>query len=77
MLTIAVEFDNRVVFLIPFIDHKEAIDTYVTMLMDGQAYHGASINLTSRTEIELGEPMPDEVLEDEEELLKFNPFYVS
>lgn len=55
MLTVFVQHDNKIVYIKPFKDHKEAIEFYAK-LYDGHLYHDAVLGLTSETELNLGEP---------------------
>jgi len=55
MLTVFIQYKDKILYLRPFEDHKEAIDFYAE-LFDGCTFHDSVLGITTETEIKLGEP---------------------
>ena len=63
MLTVLIYYEDSVVYLRPFNNHKEAIDHYCDLY--GHLFNGATLELSSHTVIPL---IPEEEIKE--------PFYV-
>jgi hypothetical protein len=58
MLTVIIEYKGKVLMMLPFVEHKEAIELYSLLVVQSHALKSVSLGLTSETEIKLGDTPP-------------------